>query len=447
MKPKTRLQVEVWNLHQKLSEPKEHEPFMISKHDFYYTTHYKNLVCLECNHMWKPDGQLWHEELVGTKCPSCQKKLKYIKIENGQRGVRILTFSESLKVDRFQVHRYFSCWKHMSKKKLPEYSYKSLFEEWKDWDKDKRVIVGRTISYSTDGFSTSDYEIRNIMQSGWRAPTYDNVASDFNLPKPQFLPRFHKYGLKEDFHNCDYRFLLKLLELSPKIETLLKNRQKELLFTAVHKKSEHNRYWPQIKIMIRHKYKIKDAGLWYDYLDLLSFFGKDLHSPKYICPANLKKEHDRYVAKKRLVEKRQKLEAQKKKMVADQKNYEKEKSIYFGLVFQENKIRIEVIDSVAKVLEYGDKFKHCIYTNSYYNKKDSLLLVAFADQEPVETIELSLTNFKVLQSRGLQNEASKFNPQILELISKNTGKIKNIKPLKTKKSKSNNLIQAYENHN
>jgi len=447
MKPKTRLQVEVWNLHQKLSEPKEHEPFMISKHDFYYTTHYKNLVCLECNHIWKPEGQLWHEELIGTKCPSCQKKLKHIKIQNGVSASKILMFSQVLTVGRFQVFRYFSCWKHMTKKNVPHYHFRALFEEWKDFDKDKRVIVGRTISYSGDGFSTTDYEVRHVMQSGWRAPTYDTLASDFNLPKPEFLPRFHKYGLKDDFHNCDYRFLLKLLELSPKIETLLKTRQKQLLFTAVHKQSHHNRFWPQIKIVIRHKYKIKDAGLWYDYLDLLSFFGKDLHSPKYICPDNLKKEHDRYVAKKRIVEKKQKLEAQKNKMVTDQKNYEKEKSIYFGLAFQENQIKIEVIDTVEKVLEYGDKFKHCIYTNSYYKKKDSLLLVAFAGKEPVETIEFSLTNFKVLQSRGLQNEASKFNAQILELISKNTSKIKSIKPDKQKKSKSNNLIQAYENHN
>ncbi len=447
MKPKTRLQVEVWNLHKSIPEPKEHEPFMISKHDFYYTTHYKNLVCLECNHMWKPEGEIWHNELVGTKCPSCQKKLKHIKIHNGLTASRILHFSQVLTVDRFQIFRYFSCWKHMTKKNVPHYHFRALFEEWKDWDKDKRVIIGRTISYSSDGFSSSDYEVRQVMQSGWRAPTYDTIASDYNLPKTQFLQRFHKYGIKDDFHNCDYRFLLKQLEFSPKIETLLKTRQKELLFAAVHKNGNQNRYWPQIKIVIRHKYKIKDAGLWYDYLDLLSYFRKDLHSPKYICPANLKAEHDRYVKKKRIVEKREKLEAQKNKMVNDQKNYEKEKSIYFGLAFQENEIKIEVIDSVEKVLEYGDKFKHCIYTNSYYKKKDSLLLVAFAGKEPVETIEFSLTNFKVLQSRGLQNEASKFNSQILELISKNSTKIRNIKPLKPKKSKSNNLIQTYENHN
>ena len=35
MKPRTRLQVEVWKLHQQLSEPREHESFVISNHDFY----------------------------------------------------------------------------------------------------------------------------------------------------------------------------------------------------------------------------------------------------------------------------------------------------------------------------------------------------------------------------------------------------------------------------
>lgn len=384
--------------------------------------------------MWKPDGQLWHEQVVGAKCPSCSKNLRKVDTQNGGRAVRILTFSEVLTVGRFQVHRYFSCWKHMSKNKPPEYSYKNLFEEWKDWEKDKRVIIGRTISYNSDGFSTSDYEVRHIMQSGWRAPTYDTIASDFNLPNPKFLPRFDKYGIKDDFYNCDYRFLLRQIVLSPKIETLLKTRQKVLLFAAIHKTSKHTSYWPQVKIAIRHKYKIKDAGLWYDYLDLLNYFNKDLHSPKYILPANLKKEHDKYVKKKREYQRKRDLENQKKKLVQDEKNYEKVKSKFFGISFSEGDIDVSVMKSVKQIMDESDELNHCAYTNSYYSRVNSLLLSARVNGKVTETIEVCLKTFKILQARGYKNEATKFHDQIVELVNENMKSIKNvIKPLKAKK--------------
>ena len=147
MKPKTKLQIEVWGLHQKLHDPKEHEPFVISNHNFYYTTHYKNLVCLECNHQWKPT-QIWHEELLGVECPSCKNKLLKTDTHSGGIQTKIITYSVTQVVGRFQVFRYFSCWKHMHKNKLPRYSFHSLFEEWKDYEKNKSIefsqLTGKT---------------------------------------------------------------------------------------------------------------------------------------------------------------------------------------------------------------------------------------------------------------------------------------------------------------
>ena len=79
MKPKTKLQFEVWDLHKYLPDPKHNESFISEKHGFYYTTHYKNLICLECNHVWKPN-QIWHEEVVGVECleigrASCRERV------------------------------------------------------------------------------------------------------------------------------------------------------------------------------------------------------------------------------------------------------------------------------------------------------------------------------------------------------------------------------------
>ena len=253
MKPRTRLHHEVLALHQKLEMPRHQEPYVISKHDFYYTTHYKNLVCLECNHTWKP-SQLWHGEVVGVKCPSCNKKLKKIATENGGRVTKVLTYSVIEVVERFQVFRYFSCWKHMNKNKAPYYTFRSLFEEWKDYDKNKKVFIGRTEAFYGDGFSTADYEIRgNTKPNYWGPPIYERFGSDITCPGAEYLPRFDKYQLSKHKNDCDPRALLNKVEMSPKIETLLKSKQKDLLFHAVHKDSYYNRFWPQIKIAFRNK--------------------------------------------------------------------------------------------------------------------------------------------------------------------------------------------------
>lgn len=38
--------------------------------------------------------------------------------------------------------------------------------------------------------------------------------------------------------------------------------------------------------------------MWFDYLKLLEHYRKDLHNAHYVCPKNLKKAHDLYVAEK-----------------------------------------------------------------------------------------------------------------------------------------------------
>ena len=43
---------------------------------------------------------------------------------------------------------------------------------------------------------------------------------------------------------------------------------------------------------------------------------------------------------------------------------------------------------------------HCVFTNEYYLKADSLILSATIDGKRIETIEVSLKRMEVVQSRG-----------------------------------------------
>lgn len=442
MKPKTKLQVEVWNLHQRLDNPKEQEPYLISKHKFYYTTHYKNLVCLECNHNWKP-AQVWQEEVLGIECPSCQKKLIKISTENGGMASRFFTYSVTQVVGRFQVFRYFSCWKHMSKNKPPRYNFFSLFEEWNDYDVKKRVIVGRTHSWSGDGFSSADYEVRYVNTSGWKGNPYDGFVSDYNCPGAEILPRFKKYGLTTYKHDCDYRVLINKLDRAPILETLFKAKQKELLKYALYKQTKHHEFWAQIKIVIRNKYKIKDAGIWYDYVNLLRYFNKDIHNAKFICPKNLNKEHDRLMNKKRVILEAQERERERTNAIKRQQKLDKaiieyveRNQKFFDLEFSKGNISIAILKSIDEFKKEGDELKHCVYTNEYYLKEKSLIFSAKVNGKRTETIELRLPELKIEQSRGLNNNATEHHNEIIALVKSNLAKIKSkLDPKKEKKSK------------
>lgn len=455
MKPRTKLQVEVWDLHKNLSNPKEQEPYIISKHKYYYTNHYKKLVCLECNHVWKP-SQIWQEEVLGVECPSCNKKLQKVSTQNGGMATKIITYSVVQVVNRFQLIRYFSCYKHMCKNKNPKYSFHSLFEEWKDWDKNKTVYVGRTESWSGDGFSNSEYEVRAASCSGYRGNPYDRFTSDYNCPGPVFLSRFKKYGLKNNFHDCDYRVLLSKLESNSEIETLLKAKQKDLLFYAIHKDNRFKVYWAQIKIVLRNKYKIKDVGLWYDYLDLLKQFGKDIRNPKFILPKNLKKEHNEFVIKK---EKRLEIERNQRELRRQENERAKAEAeealkgikaeVFKNFTFKKGKIQIVTLLDDEDVKLEGKILKHCVYANEYHKKAGILLMSARIEGKRIETIEISLASYSIIQSRGFDNDPTQYHDEIIDIVRKNMNKIqklvekqKMLKEVDSKLKKLENAVAA-----
>jgi len=454
MKPRTKLQFEVWDLHKYLPEPREHEPYAIKQHDFYFTNHYKKLVCLECNHQWKPN-QIWQEEVIGVQCPSCKKDLKKIATQNGGMATRILRYSVAQVVDLFQVVRYFSCWKNMSKNKPPQYYFRALFEEWKDWDKDKRVIIGRTNGWTGDGFNNTDYEIRNPNGRSWSGSDYDRFASDFNCPNPSFIPRFEKYQLDICDHDCDWRHLIHKIEHSDKTETILKAKQKELLYHSVHVDGRHQSFWSSVKIAIRNNYIVKDAGIWYDYLELLRFFQKDLHNAKFVCPKNLHKEHNYWMKKKQKIDEINRLEKERLNIIRQQQKIEKleaeyleTKSKFFHLEFKQGDITISLLKNVNEFKEEGTALNHCVYTNAYYSKKDSLIFSAKVKGKRTETIEFIISKMKVVQARGFSNNSSKQHDQILDLFNNNISKIseiinpKKVKNLKPRKNENHHFSSA-----
>ena len=63
----------------------------------------------------------------------------------------------------------------------------------------------------------------------------------------------------------------------------------------------------------------------------------------------------------------------------------------FGVEFSDGEICIKVLDSVEAIRQEGEAMHHCVFTNEYYLKADSLILSATIDGKRIETIEVSQT--------------------------------------------------------
>lgn len=102
----------------------------------------------------------------------------------------------------------------------------------------------------------------------------------------------------------------------------------------------------------------------------------------------------------------------------------KEKSCYFGITITDNDLVISVLDTLEAFQAEGNAMHHCVFQCEYYAKEESLILSAH-DKEGnrIETIEFSLTEGKVIQSRGVCNKNTEHHDRIIHLVNANAHRI------------------------
>lgn len=165
--------------------------------------------------------------------------------------------------------------------------------------------------------------------------------------------------------------------------------------------------------------------MWVDYVALLEYFHLDVHNACYVCPKNLKKEHDRLFARKRRIELKIELERKISEAKKWEDKYKKDKGKFFGICFGDDDIIITVVSSVAEMAEEGIAMHHCVYSMGYYKKPYSLILSAKdKNGNRIETIEVSLKTFKIVQSRGVCNSNTDKHDKIVNLVNQNMNLIR-----------------------
>ena len=92
--------------------------------------------------------------------------------------------------------------------------------------------------------------------------------------------------------------------------------------------------------------------------------------------------------------------------------------------FTDGLIVVSVLESVDEYYREGNALHHCVGQCEYYLKPMSLVLSARIEGRRIETVEVSLESFKILQSRGLCNRNSEYHDRIISLVQKNTSQIR-----------------------
>lgn len=379
--------------------------------------------CLDCGHVWHEPMAL--VSIIEIECPNCGIELK---VENTRRlnGKHRGFFGMVTVSEGYQVSRFFEIWTYHTVGKPARKWIDEVAQLWMHPDK-KLEIVGQ--NRNTMGYCDSfhgDMEIRN-RDNLWKY----NICPSAMWPQAHVLPIYKRNGLRDKFHGAAPYNVFKGLLTDSGLETLLKAKQHSLFAARSEQQTRSYRYWDSIKICMRNKYIVKDAKSWFDYLDLLVHYGKDLRNAKYVCPKNFNKEHDRYVAKRREELRRQEeernrlnIEKQQQRAAKSAKAYTNMRAAFFGICMVDGDLSITVLQSVEEFKLEGDAHKHCVYTNAYYDKKNSLIMSAQINGKRIETVEFDLSGMRVIQSRGLQNQATKYNARILALIERSLPQIR-----------------------
>lgn len=384
-------------------------------------------TCMDCGHSWKG------EKAKHAICPHCSTKLT-VETDRKQKEHYMDYFMVVTTCNGFQVLRMFLMDTRLCKGKPANWWIGEAFQRWITPD-GKETIVSRARNFMArccDSWNwSSDLEIRKELCSSHFIHPYKIIG------RKSIIPELTRNGLKGSFHGCNPHCLVKLLLTDNQVETLWKVGQFELVkhFSMSSYRSE--KYWPSVKIAMRHHYMVKDASLWFDLLYSLSHFNKDIRNPKLICPANLKKEHDYWqhkIAVQRERERRQweiehrfNFEQQylsNTKIVAiDNEIYQKAKSKFFDLKFCDKELTIKPLTTIEEFVQEGRLMCNCVFTSKYYERDKSLILHALVNGASVATIEINLENLQVLQCRGVHNSVSPLQNRILSLIEANKGKI------------------------
>lgn len=269
---------------------------------------------------------------------------------------------------------------------------------------------------------------QNSLYNGWRDSTLCHSV----------LPYFRQRGCEPK--GDEELVFPAYIEAGTQIETLTKLGYKEgaaqILDSPRYRKTAVE-CWRGIVLAFRHGYgpKIKELGwgLYLDYLKELKELRLDWHSPHYLCPADFHAAHAETARRltKKMKERAERMAEGRQRAALERDVRERERREKATAAFEKRIVKflplaiigdglvIRPLATVSDFKDEGDAMHHCVYSNGYYMRPESLILSARTDEgRRVETVEVSLDKYCIVQSRAVCNGMSDRHDDILALVNR-----------------------------
>ena len=265
MKPKTKIQKEVARLSANLRPISATQIDWAYRHcveHIGYRTKKGNITCSDCGHEWHSDSGLC-DTLEGCTCPKCHAELK---VQDTRRRIYKETqnFSVITTCKGYQVIRVAQVRCESRKGEPMRFYCHEVVQRWISPDgkvTDMALLRGFLFCYCDVWALGSDMEVRP------HNSLYDDVvARSCAYPKMRILPQLRRNGFKGDFHGISPVRLFKALLSDPRIETLMKGGEIEVMKHFLFNTRTADECWASYLIAKRHKYQIDNLSMWCDYL-------------------------------------------------------------------------------------------------------------------------------------------------------------------------------------
>lgn len=370
---------------------------------------------------------------VGHTCPRCGKTLtlKHLTEKDYKYEARYVSFIQ--RTEEWNVIRTFMAERVNPRKGEPtEYEINEVYRNWVN-DDGREVVTARPYTRSPFHLTWKTWKPMQIARHNHSCNgAYDmedmfDPSGNWYYPRIYVSPLLRRNGWRAEFLTMGIPVVEAMRQLltNPVAETVVKQGQTDVFRHMLRRGDYQLPYMYALNICHRNGYVITDAQLWFDYMNLLSYFNLDTHNARYVCPPDLRAAHDRLLRKKDREEARRREADSAKRMRLDEQRYARDKAAFIGLSFAgTDGIAAHVLGSVEEFYREGEAMRHCVFTNEYYRRADSLILSATVGGKRMETVEVSLCTFRIVQSRAACNGVSPYHNRIINLVNQNMNLIK-----------------------
>lgn len=441
----TLLEKQAFELHEKLGEMTYSQFWTIASHRATVFRNKERCRCSHCGHEWRTQ-----DETVG-KCPLCGFEADERRVTRIKHNHDEVEFAMVIQKFRgWQVIRLF-CVQRRGQSYDGKYRTSVYVDEvrqqWLNPDGGS-VYISRHLkmypNYSRNPFNEySPFIIRGIVR-GEYYNSFDitNIRVDY-LFVQSLADRFRYCGItakSESFQKYCPEELVEAVLGTYLSEPLIKQGSIDVLMALYFRGYFDNdgHYKDRVaalKIAMRHKMFVPPVSRtmvydWADHIRMLMDVGYDVHNPFYVAPENFREAHDKLIRKVNKIDEERRRKERRERDLAEEGKFYKMRHKFLDLVIKSDGITIMPLHSISEFYEEGQRMHNCVY--GYRLIHDSLILSARIGDDwsnptqRVETIEVDLTSYKVVQARGLQNQLSDYHDLVLKIMENNMQLIKDI---------------------